>query len=506
MAAGDNLYGLLRAGFADRLDQSFLVLPGAGTRTFADLDALSATYAGVLRELGLAAGDRAVVQIGKSPEALALYLACLRTGVVYIPLNTAYTSGELRHFLVDARPRVYVCPPASAEALQPVVDEANIPNVLTLDEDGTGSLAEQALVAKAAHELAPRNLDDVAAILYTSGTTGRSKGAMLTIGNLASNAQTLVKLWGWRDDDVLLHALPIFHVHGLFVALHCAMLGGSTVLFHPRFDVAAVRAALPHATVMMGVPTFYTRLLEDPDFGAADCRNMRLFISGSAPLLASICEDFAKRTGHRILERYGMTEAGMITSNPLDGERVPGTVGYALPGVDLRVCAGDADLPPGEVGDIQIRGPNVFAGYWQMPEKTAAEFTADGYLRTGDLGTLAADGRLTLVGRARDLIISGGYNIYPKEIERRLDELPGVRESAVIGVPHPDLGEAVVAVIVADDNTPPDEPTLLAGLGDQLARFKQPRRLFFVGDLPRNAMGKVEKQRLRRRFRDAFAS
>ncbi len=506
MAAGDNLYGLLRAGFADRRDQSFLIVPGAGTRTFADLDALSATYAGVLRKLGLAAGDRAVVQVGKSPEALALYLACLRTGVIYIPLNTAYTSGELRHFLGDARPRVFVCRPEAAEALQPVVDEANIPDVLTLDENGTGSLAEHASKAEAVPELAPRNLDDVAAILYTSGTTGRSKGALLTIGNLATNAQTLVKLWGWRDDDVLLHALPIFHVHGLFVALHCAMLGGSAVLFHPRFDVAAVRAALPHATVMMGVPTFYTRLLEDPDFGAADCRNMRLFISGSAPLLANTCEDFAKRTGHRILERYGMTEAGMITSNPLDGERVPGTVGYALPGVDVRVRAGDTDLPPGEVGDVQIRGPNVFTGYWQLPDKTTTEFTDDGYFRTGDLGTLAADGRLTIVGRARDLIISGGYNVYPKEIERCLDELPGVRESAVIGVPHSDLGEAVVAVIVTDEDAEPDEQALLSALGDRLARFKQPRQLFFVDELPRNAMGKVEKQRLRGRYRDAFPS
>ncbi len=308
---------------------------------------------------------------------------------------------------------------------------------------------------------------------------------MLTIGNLASNAQTLVNTWGWRDDDVLLHALPIFHVHGLFVALHCAMLGGSPVLFHPRFDAAEVRAALPAATVMMGVPTFYTRLLDEPHFAAGDCRRMRLFISGSAPLLASTFEAFAERTGHRILERYGMSEAGMITSNPLEGERLPGTVGYALPGVELRI---------------------VFAGYWQMPEKTAAEFTDDGYFRTGDLGTLAEDGRLTLVGRARDLIISGGYNIYPKEIERCLDELAGVRESAVIGVPHADLGEGVVAVIVADEGAAPDEKMLLAALGDRLARFKQPRRLFMVDALPRNAMGKVEKQRLRERYGDAFPS
>ena len=506
MAAGDNLYGILRAGFASRFDAPFLCQPGCPPRSYRDLDALSARYAGVLGELGLAAGDRAMVQVDKSPDTLALYLACLRTGVVYIPLNTAYTAGELEHFLGDARPQLFVCRPDAAGSLQTVVREAGIAHWLSLDDRGHGSLPDRAADASPVPELVPRTKDDVAAIVYTSGTTGRSKGAMLTIGNLASNAQTLVKIWGWRDDDVLLHALPIFHVHGLFVALHCAMLGGSPVLFHSRFDAAEVRAALSDATVMMGVPTFYTRLLEEPHFAAGDCRRMRLFISGSAPLLASTFEAFAERTGHRILERYGMSEAGMITSNPLDGERIPGTVGYALPSVELRIRAGDDPAPTGQVGAVEIRGPNVFAGYWQMPEKTAAEFTDDGYFRTGDLGTLADDGRLTLVGRDRDLIISGGYNIYPKEIERCLDELVGVRESAVIGVPHADLGEGVVAVIVADEGAAPDEPMLLAALGDRLARFKQPRRLFLVDALPRNAMGKVEKQRLRRRYWDAFPS
>ena len=501
MATIGNLYEVLKSGFSARLDAPFLCVPGQAPRLYGDLDELSARYAGLLTESGLECGDRVVVQVGKSPGAVALYLACLRRGVVYVPLNTAYTAGELNHFLADAGPRLFVCAPDAAEELGPVIDRAGVETTLTLDEQGGGSLAARAAETAPVHELAPRSADDVAAILYTSGTTGRSKGAMLTVDNLASNASTLVDIWGWRGDDVLLHALPVFHVHGLFVALHCAMLGGSPVLFLPRFDAAAVRAALPDATVMMGVPTFYTRLLDEPGFGADDCRNMRLFISGSAPLLASTFTDFANRTGHRILERYGMSEAGMITSNPLEGERTPGTVGYALPGVDVRIRA-DGDIAAADtVGNVEARGPNIFAGYWQMPEKTAAEFTNDGYFKTGDLGFLSADGRLTLVGRARDLIISGGFNIYPKEIERCLDELSGVLESAVIGVPHADLGEGVVAVIVSDGEAT-QEQGLRDALGDQLARFKQPRRFVFMDELPRNTMGKVEKQRLREQFKD----
>lgn len=503
MAGTGNLYELLRSGFAARLDAPFLCVPGAAPRLYGDVDRLSASYAGLLTELGLEPGDRAVVQLGKSPETIALYLACLRTGVVYVPLNTAYTAGEVKYFLEDARPRLFVCAPDTMDSLGSVIRQAGIPRTLTLDTRAGGSLAETAARATPVHALAPRGRDDVAAIVYTSGTTGRPKGAMLTVGNLASNARTLVRIWGWRDDDVLLHALPVFHVHGLFVALHCAMLGGSPVLFLPHFEVGAVRAALADATVMMGVPTFYTRLLEEPGFGAEDCRNMRLFISGSAPLLASTFIEFAERTGHRMLERYGMSEAGMITSNPLDGERLPGTVGYALPDVDVRIRNDDETVGAGSTGDVEVRGPNIFSGYWQMPEKTAAEFTADGYFRTGDVGLLSEDGRLTLVGRARDLIISGGYNIYPKEIERCLDELDGVLESAVIGVPHSDLGEGVVAVIVPDGEAPA-ESALLAALSNQLARFKQPRHFCFMDELPRNAMGKVEKQRLREQLRDVL--
>jgi malonyl-CoA/methylmalonyl-CoA synthetase len=500
----DNLYGILRAAFAHRLDAPFLCPPGEPSRTYRDIDNLSAHYAGLLHELGLQCGDRAVFQVEKSPEAIALYLACLRTGVVCVPLNTAYTAGELTHFLSDARPAMFVCRPDTAMELRRVAERAGVQYLLTLDAAGAGSLASRAAGAQPLAELVARDLDDVAAILYTSGTTGRSKGAMLTIGNLASNARALVQIWGWRDDDVLLHALPVFHAHGLFVAMHCAMLGASPVLFHRRFDTAAVRAALPAASVMMGVPTFYTRLLADPEFGSADCAQMRLFISGSAPLLTATFETFAERTGHRILERYGMTEAGMITSNPLAGERAPGTVGYPLPGVELRVTAADGSrAAPGDVGSVEIRGPNLFAGYWQMPEQTAAEFTADGFFRTGDLGQLAPDGRLTLVGRARELIISGGYNVYPKEIEARLDALPGVLESAVVGVPHADLGEAPVAVIVPD-GAAPAEQTLFDALRPELARFKQPRRIFFVAELPRNTMGKVEKRRLEERYRDCL--
>ncbi len=500
----DNLYAFLRRGFADRLETPFLLRDGRPSVSYGEIDRLSAQVAGLLRRLGVLPGERVVAQVGKSPLALALYLGCLRSGAIYVPLNTAYTATEVDYFLRDARPALFVCQAERAAELAAVVADAEVPKLLELGDDDRGSFAAAIAASEPDTELVSLAADDVVAMLYTSGTTGRSKGALLTLRNLASNAATLYSLWGWRHADVLLHALPIFHVHGLFVALHCAMLGASSVLFHPRFDVAAVRADLRRATVMMGVPTFYTRLLADPEFSAADCSGMRLFISGSAPLLPASFEAFAERSGHCILERYGMTEAGMITSNPLHGERVAGTVGYALPGVALRVVdAAGAALPPGEIGELEIRGPNVFAGYWQQPEQTAAAFRPDGYLRTGDLGSLAADGRLTLSGRAKDLIISGGYNIYPREIEACLDALVGVAESAVIGVPHADLGEAVLAVIVPD-GAAPDEQRLRAALAERLARFKQPRRIVCVPELPRNSMGKVQKQLLRERFAQAL--
>ena len=494
----DNLYAFLYAGFAGRLKQCFLDRPGQEGLTYGAMDELSARCAALLRDLRVEPGDRVVAQIGKSAEAVVLYLGCLRTGAVYVPLNTAYTDAEVEYFLQDAAPRLFVGRTQLAAA-------RDIPTVLQLADDGSGELRDALLAREPDLELVQLEPDSVVSMIYTSGTTGRSKGAMLTLNNLASNAASLYELWGWRRDDVLLHALPIFHVHGLFVALHCAMLGGSRVLFHPRFEVDAVRRALRDATVMMGVPTFYTRLLAEPAFSADDCRGMRLFISGSAPLLATSFDEFAERTGHRILERYGMTEAGMITSNPLGGERVAGTVGYPLPGVELRI-ADDAgqSLPVGEVGVIEIRGPNVFSSYWKQPDKTAAEFREDGFFITGDLGSMDQDGRVTIVGRAKDLIISGGYNIYPKEIEASLDELPGVLESAVIGVPQADLGEAVVAVLVVDPQNQPEAEGLVRQLENRLARFKQPRRLFFVPELPRNAMGTVQKQVLRERYRHAL--
>ncbi|MFB3078350.1 MAG: AMP-binding protein, partial [Lysobacterales bacterium] len=440
-------------------------------------------------------------QVDKSTGAVALYLACLRIGAVYVPLNVAYTAAEVAYFLSDAAPTLFVCRPASADQLYEVARQAGVPVTHTLGTSLDGSFGHLAHKLTPSEALTERAPDDVAAMLYTSGTTGRSKGAMLTLENLASNAVTLHKYWGFRPGDVLLHALPIFHVHGLFVALHCAMLNASSVIFLPSFNTHEVRLALADATVMMGVPTFYTRLLDDKQFTREDCRNIRLFISGSAPLTEQTFTEFEQRTGHRILERYGMTETNMITSNPLDGERVAGTVGYALPGIEVRVTSDSGEpLPPGELGSVELKGPNVFTGYWRMPQKTAREFRSDGFFITGDLGLLDQDGRLSLVGRSKDLIISGGYNIYPQEIESVIDALPGVVESAVIGVPHPDFGESVIAVVVASKDQAATEASIVEATALQLARFKQPRRVILVDELPRNTMGKVQKNNLRDRY------
>ena len=494
----ENLYAFLRQGFADRLQQVCLELPDGSALRYRELDELSARYAAVLDGLGLAPGDRIVTQVDKFADTVALYLGCLRLGIVYVPLNTAYTEAELEYFLADAEPRLLIVRPEQRESLATMAAGRGI----AIDSLGDGQgIERQARNAAPRPELASLAADDVVVMVYTSGTTGRSKGAMLTYENLASNVTALHDIWGWQRDDVLLHALPVFHVHGLIVALHCALLGGSRILFQPRFEVRQLREALAEATVMMGVPTFYTRLLDEPDFGSEECSGMRLFICGSAPLLAETFEAFAARSGHRILERYGMTEAGMITSNPLRAKRLAGTVGYPLPGVELRVVDEQgACLPAGEIGAVEIRGPNVFKGYWRQPEKTAAEFCADGFFRTGDLGQLSADGRLSLVGRSKDLIISGGYNIYPKEIETCLNELPGIRESAVIGVPHADLGEVPIAVIVPEDSRAADERDILAALESRLARFKRPRHIVSVDALPRNALGKVQKQQLRETY------
>jgi len=430
-------------------------------------------------------------------EALALYLACLRAGFAYLPLNTGYQKSELAYLFGDAEPSVIVCRPDAAERVAPLRPEATI---LTL-ASGEGTLVDAAARENDSFETVVSQPGELAAILYTSGTTGRPKGAMLSHRNLGSNASTLVDYWGFTRGDVLLHALPIYHVHGLFVACHCALLAGARMLWLARFDAAEVRALLPRASVMMGVPTFYTRLLGVPEFGADDCRSIRVFISGSAPLLPETFDAFRLRTGQTILERYGMTETGMNTSNPLDGERLGGTVGPALPGISVRVV--DSEGRPagtGVIGDIQVKGPNVFGGYWRMPEKTREEFTADGYFRTGDVGELLPNSYLRIVGRAKDLIISGGLNVYPKEIEEKIDAMPGVVESAVIGVPDADFGEAVVAVIVAQREHTLTESAIIAMLKSEIATFKVPKRVHFVAELPRNAMGKVQKNMLRQQF------
>ena len=467
--------------------------------TRVDLDRESARFARLLVETGAVRGDRIAVQIEKSPAGLFLYLACLRAGLAYVPLNTAYQRGELGHFLADANPSIVVCGPQSVDLMREL--SAGHAKVFTLDQDGRGSLADAAAALPCEFETVACARDELAVIIYTSGTTGRSKGAMVTHRNLLSNATVLVDSWGFTERDVLLHALPVFHIHGLFVANHCALLSGAKMLWHRKFDAQLVLRDLPRSTVMMGVPTFYTRLLSQPDFGRDACRGMRLFISGSAPLQRETFGEFYARTGHLILERYGMSEAGMICSNPLYGERRAGSVGFPLPGVSVRI-AGEQEqsLPQGEVGGIQIKGENVFAGYWQMPDKTSQEFTADGYFRTGDLGTIDSDGYVSIVGRAKDLIISGGYNVYPKEIEISLDALPGVAESAVIGIPHPDFGEAVAAVIVPEKHANLDPAALIAEMKKQFANYKVPKQIYLVEDLPRNAMGKVQKALLRERY------
>ena len=480
--------------------------PGGGVLTYADFLAMSARLAHALTAAGLSPGDRLAAQVAKSPAALALYAACARTGVIFLPLNTAYTDPELTYFVEDSGARMVVCDPARAEGLGSVARSVGAA-LTTLDAAGGGALMDDAAGRPDVHDPVARSGGDLAAFLYTSGTTGRSKGAMLTQDNLLSNARTLADLWRFTRDDVLLHALPIFHTHGLFVATNVTLAAGGSMIFLPGFDLDAILDALPRATAMMGVPTFYTRLLDDDRFTGALTRHMRLFVSGSAPLLAETHVAFEDRTGHRILERYGMTETNMNTSNPYDGERRAGTVGHPLPGVELKVTdpeTGDP-VPAGSVGQIEVRGPNVFKGYWQMPDKTAAELRADGFFVTGDLGSVDADGYVTIVGRGKDLIISGGYNIYPKEVELVLDDQPGVRESAVIGVPHPDFGETPVAVLVPASGAEPDLGAIEAAVRDRLARYKHPRRLVVADALPRNTMGKVQKNVLRDRYAGLFA-
>ncbi|MDA9082876.1 malonyl-CoA synthase [bacterium] len=479
----------------------FLHLPEEQSLTYGDFLRLAARYAGAFTDMGLVAGDRVAVQIEKSPQALAVYAACVQAGLVFLPLNTAYTADEVTYFVENSGAGIVLGDDNKCSALEPIAKSCGA-RLETLNANGSGSFADKAAGFPTVFDTVPREAGDLAAFLYTSGTTGRSKGAMLTQDNLLSNAQTLQKEWRFTARDVLLHALPIFHTHGLFVASNITMLSGSSMIFMPKFNLDQIISDMPCATTMMGVPTFYTRLLSDVRFTKDLANHMRLFVSGSAPLLAETHVQFEERTGHRILERYGMTETNMNTSNPYDGERRAGTVGFPLPGIELKITDSNTGetLPQGEIGEIEVRGPNVFEGYWQMPDKTAEELRSDGFFITGDLGQIDADGYVSIVGRNKDLIISGGYNIYPKEIELLLDNQQGVLESAVIGVPHSDFGESVLGVLVARPEQELDIEGIRQKIGKSLAQFKQPQKLVVVPELPRNTMGKVQKKALREMF------
>jgi malonyl-CoA/methylmalonyl-CoA synthetase len=511
MAHNQSLFAALRAAFPTDLDATAIETcdtPVPRYYTWRDIDRASARIANLLASLELPAGARVAAQTDKSVEALLLYLAVLRAGFVYLPLNTAYQAGEIEYFIGNAEPSVVVCSARNFVWVSKLAFKAGVKNVFTLDDDRSGSLLDRAAWHSDEHEPAVQRADELAAILYTSGTTGRSKGAMLTHGNLVANARTLHGWWGWQPSDVLIHVLPVFHVHGLFVASHGALLAGAKMLWFNKFEPKATIAQLPRATVFMGVPTLYVRMLAEPTLTREACASMRLFVAGSAPLLPETFDAWRERTGHTIVERYGMSETVMLTSNPYhakDGERRAGTVGYPLPGVQLRIhdekgqpCRRD------EIGGIEVKGPNVFKGYWRMPEKTAEEFTPDLWFKTGDVGKIDEHGVVTIVGRSKDLIISGGYNVYPAEVEGYLNNLPGVAESAVVGVPHPDFGEVGVAVVVPQPGAALDAGALIAQLKTQIAHFKVPKQAFVVSDLPRNAMGKVQKNLLREQHKGLF--
>jgi len=506
----NNLFSALRAAFPKDLNAVAVETEQGLLYSWGDLERSTAMLANLLKSLDLPVGARIAMQVEKSVEAMMLYLATLRAGYVFLPLNTAYQSAEIEYFIENAEPSVVVCSSKNFGWVSKIAFKAGTQNVFTLDDDRTGTLLDRAAHCSDQHVAVPRQADDLAAILYTSGTTGRSKGAMLTHGNLLSNALTLKAYWGWQAGDVLIHALPIFHVHGLFVALHGALINGSKMIWLSKFDPKLVLKKLPEATVFMGVPTLYVRLLAEPGLNQEACRYMRLFIAGSAPLLIETFTDWQQRTGHTILERYGMSETIMLTSNPYlvkDGERRGGTVGFPLPGVSVRVCDDDGKtLPMGEIGAIQVKGPNVFKGYWRMPEKTKEEFTLDGWFKTGDVGKIDTLGYITIVGRSKDLIISGGYNVYPAEIEAYINDMQGVAESALVGVPHPDFGEVGVAVVIAKSGALVNGDAVVASLKAQLANFKIPKRCFVVPELPRNTMGKVQKNLLREQYKALFAS
>ncbi|HEY5807481.1 MAG TPA: malonyl-CoA synthase [Povalibacter sp.] len=496
----------IAAVIQDSPDRVLLQTPVGQQFSYRQFDELAGRLAAGLANHGVESGDRVAAQIEKSPHAIALYLACLKIGAIFVPLNTAYTLAELEYFLGDAQPQVVVVQPHLSDVIGALNATARI---TTLGTNGDGSLMEQAAQCDpTAYQPFDADPAHLAALLYTSGTTGRSKGAMLSRRNLASNAATLVRAWRFSAEDVLLHALPIFHVHGLFVAINTVLASGSSMMFLPRFDADEVVRLLPRCTVMMGVPTFYTRLLQHSGLNHEASRNVRLFISGSAPLLTQTHREFRERTGHSILERYGMSETLMNTSNPYEGERVAGSVGPPLPGIEVRIADPEsgAVLPADTVGMIEVRGPNVFSGYWRLPERTAAEFRPDGFFVTGDLGRIDADGYVHIVGRGKDLVITGGYNVYPVEVETEIDALPGVIESAVIGVPHPDFGECVVAIVVRSETSGIDEPAIRTALRERLANFKLPKQVIFTAALPRNTMGKVQKNVLRDLHRELFAA
>ncbi|MBR0909815.1 malonate--CoA ligase [Bradyrhizobium japonicum] len=474
--------------------------------SYGDLIARAGQMANVLVARGVKPGDRVAVQVEKSVANIVLYLATVRAGAVYLPLNTAYTLNELDYFIGDAEPSLVICDPSKAEGLAPIAAKVKA-RVETLGPDGKGSLTEAADKASSEFATVSRANNDLAAILYTSGTTGRSKGAMLTHDNLASNSLSLVGYWRFTDKDVLIHALPIYHTHGLFVATNVTLFSRASMIFLPKLDPDLIIKLMARATVLMGVPTFYTRLLQNSALSRETTKHMRLFISGSAPLLAETHREWSARTGHAVLERYGMTETNMNTSNPYDGERVPGAVGFPLPGVSVRVTEPETgkELPRDEIGMIEVKGPNVFKGYWRMPEKTKSEFRSDGFFITGDLGKIDDKGYVHILGRGKDLVISGGFNVYPKEIESEIDAMPGVVESAVIGVPHADFGEGVTAVLVCNKGADVTEAAVLKALDGRLAKFKMPKRVFVVDELPRNTMGKVQKNVLRDTYKDIYA-
>lgn len=504
-----NLFDTFAGKMRARGAANFITTPEGARYSYAEALARTEYIAGALKALGVSPGDRVAVQVDKSPEAILLYLATLRIGGVYLPLNTGYTADEIGYFLGDAEPALFVCQPGALEAARAVAEKTGCANVRTLGTKADGSLMDAVAMAEAFTAIEQRAEDDLAAILYTSGTTGRSKGAMLTHKNLESNALSLAEAWRFTENDRLIHALPIFHTHGLFVACNVTLMSGASLYFMSKFDVDEIIAAMPEGTTLMGVPTFYTRLLQDERLTPELTANMRLFTSGSAPLTAETHQQFEKRTGHAILERYGMTETNMNTSNPYDGDRIAGTVGLPLPGVEIRITDPESKshqpLPQGDIGMLEVRGPNVFLGYWRMPEKTKAELLEDGFFVTGDLALIDERGYVQIVGRDKDLVISGGFNVYPKEVEQVIDEMPEVVESAVIGVSHPDFGEGVTAVVVLESGKTLKEEDVIKALAGRLAKYKQPKRVFFVDALPRNTMGKVQKKQLRDEYKDIYA-